>query len=200
MMVRQAFSRVQKKQKRKYGWIVGGLAVLVVAIGGVAIYQQRQASQQKAMAEELFYAMKSLDVDIANVQRLVMESNNQRGIEEVRKYQDRRKEMEKNYDRFLTALKVYDTRGDTGRTADSPCGAHLWRVRTGDAARFRLRDQVLHPEVAGFGAVEERDPPCARERIYPCHHERTARPGFAAAVLLPCAAGKRFGSVYQRPA
>jgi membrane-bound lytic murein transglycosylase D len=110
MMVRQAFSRVQAKQKRKYGWIVGGLAVLVLAIGGIAIYQTHQASQQKAMAEELFYAMKSLDVDIANVQRLVMETNNERGIAEMRKYQERRKEMEKNYDRFVTALKVYDTK------------------------------------------------------------------------------------------
>ncbi len=33
--------------------------------------------KQRAMAEDLFYAMKSLDVDIANLERAVLSSNNQ---------------------------------------------------------------------------------------------------------------------------
>ena len=108
MLVRRAFSEVQKKQKRKYGWVIGGLAVLVVAVGAYSLYLQQQASKRKAMAEALFYSMKSLDVDIANVQRLVTDANNSQGQQEIRKYQDRRKEMEKSYDQFLTALHIYE--------------------------------------------------------------------------------------------
>ena len=60
------------------------------------------------MAQDLFYAIKSLDLDIANVEKLVMDSNNQQGMEEIRKYQSRRTEMLKSYDQFLSSLRVYD--------------------------------------------------------------------------------------------
>jgi membrane-bound lytic murein transglycosylase D len=108
IMVRQAFSRVQKRQKRKYAWIVGSLALLVIAVGAYAIYQHREASKQKALAQDLFYSMKSLDVDIARFEQLVMDSNNKQGASEIRKYQERRREMQANYDRFLATLRVYD--------------------------------------------------------------------------------------------
>ncbi len=108
MLVRRAFTQVQKKQKRKFGWIIGALGLLVVAIGAYSFYLQQQASKRKAMAESLFYAMKSLDLDIANVQKLVTDANSQQGLQEIRKYQDRRREMEKSYDQFLTALHIYE--------------------------------------------------------------------------------------------
>jgi membrane-bound lytic murein transglycosylase D len=108
MFVRRAFTEVQKKQKRKYGWIIGALALLLACIGAYSFYLHQQASNRKAMAESLFYAMKSLDLDIANIRQLVTDSNSQQGIEEIRKYQDRRKEMEKSYDRFLTTLNIHE--------------------------------------------------------------------------------------------
>jgi membrane-bound lytic murein transglycosylase D len=108
MLVRQAFSRVQKKQKRKYGWILAALGLLVVSISAYAVFLHQQAGKRKALAEDLFYSMKSLDVNIANVEKLVTDSHSQKGMEEIRKQQDQRKEMEKNYDRFLTNLRIYD--------------------------------------------------------------------------------------------
>jgi hypothetical protein len=60
------------------------------------------------MAKEIFYAMKGLDLDIANLEKLVLESNSQQGLEQVRKYRSRRKDMEDNYDRFLSNLRIYD--------------------------------------------------------------------------------------------
>lgn len=108
MLVRQAFSQVQKRQKRKYGWMIGALGLLVAGISVYAVYLHQQAGRQKAVAEDLFYSMKSLDVDIANVEKLVMDSHTQNGMAEIRKYQARRKEMEKSYDRFLTGLRIYD--------------------------------------------------------------------------------------------
>jgi membrane-bound lytic murein transglycosylase D len=108
MLVRQAFSRVQKKEKRKYGLIMAVLGLLVVSIGGYAIYLHQQAGKRKAIAESLFYSMKSLDLDIGNVEKLVLDSHSKQGMEEIQKYQNRRKEMEKNYDQFLKSMRVYD--------------------------------------------------------------------------------------------
>jgi pSer/pThr/pTyr-binding forkhead associated (FHA) protein len=108
MMIRKAFQKVQKKQQRKYTWIVAAAAVLVVAALGYAYYSHRQIAQQKLIAEDLFYSMKSLDVDIANLERLVSSSGNKGNEDQVRKYLERRRQMETNYDRFISGLKFYD--------------------------------------------------------------------------------------------
>ena len=108
MIVRRAFQQVQKKQRFRYAWIAGILVLLLLGAGGYAFYEHQQISKHQAMAKDLFYAMKALDVDIANVENLVRDSNNPQGIEQVRKYQSRRKEMQKNYDQFLTTLHVYN--------------------------------------------------------------------------------------------
>lgn len=109
-MVRQAFARVQTKQKRKYGGIVLVLACAMLAAGGYALYLHQQVKKQKAMAQDLFYAMKSLDLDIASLEKSVLDANSQQGREEVQKYQARRRQMEKGYDQFLSTLHVYDSK------------------------------------------------------------------------------------------
>jgi peptidoglycan lytic transglycosylase D len=108
MMIRKAFQTVQKKQRRKYTWIVALAATLAVAAIGYAYYSHRQVAQQKVIAEELFYSMKSLDVDIANLERLVSSSGAPGSQDQVKRYLDRRRQMETNYDRFIAGMKLYD--------------------------------------------------------------------------------------------
>jgi membrane-bound lytic murein transglycosylase D len=107
-MVRRAFQQVQKKQRRKYRGTVAVFAVALAAIGGYAYYQHRHIAQQTATAKEIFYAMKEVQVDIANVEKLLRENHSPQVSEQVKRYQSRRREMERNYDRFLTSLRVYD--------------------------------------------------------------------------------------------
>ena len=108
MIVRRAFERVQGRQRKRYGLIFGILGACVLAAGAYALYLHQQVSKQKATAIELFYTMKSLDLDIANVERLVMDTQNQTGRQEIRNYQARRSEMEQSYNRFLASLHVYN--------------------------------------------------------------------------------------------
>ncbi len=110
MMIRQAYQKIQKKQRWKYGWLLAGLSAVIMAVGGYAYYQHRQLSQQQAVAKEIFYAMKAMDVDIANVQRLVQDSGSQQGKDQILSFQVRRKEMEGNYNRFLNTLHTYDSK------------------------------------------------------------------------------------------
>ncbi|HEY6946101.1 MAG TPA: FHA domain-containing protein [Candidatus Acidoferrum sp.] len=110
MFVRQAFAKVQTKQKKKYWMIIAALAVLVSGVGAYAFYERHQAQQQRKLAEDIFYNMKSLDVDIAALELMVMESQSQRGKDEILTFQARRKEMQKNYDKFLNSLNVYNTK------------------------------------------------------------------------------------------
>jgi len=110
MFVRQAFEKVQTKQRKKYWVIISTLAILVSGVGGYAFYEHRQTQRQRKLAEDLFYNIKSLDVDIARLELVVMESQSWRGKDEILLFQSRRKEMEKNYDQFLNSLRTYDTK------------------------------------------------------------------------------------------
>ena len=107
MLVRKAYAQVQTKQRRKYRYIVGALLLCILIAGSYAAYEHHQVSKQRALAENLFYAMKSLDVDIAGLQGVVLSSNNPHNIEVIQRYQSRRKGMERDYDRFLATLHVY---------------------------------------------------------------------------------------------
>jgi pSer/pThr/pTyr-binding forkhead associated (FHA) protein len=109
MMIRRAFENVQKKQKRRY-WVSIGLAVVaVLAAGGYAAYKHYQEQQQQLIAEELFYQMKALDVDLAKLEQRVAPTDAE-GRQQVRGYLARRRELESTYDRFLTVLNLYDQR------------------------------------------------------------------------------------------
>jgi membrane-bound lytic murein transglycosylase D len=109
-MIRLAYQKVQTKQKRKYGRIVAVLVVAVLGAGGYALYLHQQVKKQRAMAQDIFYAMKAMDVNIANVQTLVLDSHNQQGMAEIQRYRAQRQEMEKNYDQFLSKLRVYNAK------------------------------------------------------------------------------------------
>ena len=108
MFVREAFAHVQTKQKRKYGFIVGVLALCIVGAGGYAIYEHQQVKRQREVAEGLFYAMKSLEVDIARLETVARSTNSQEGMEEIRKYEKQRDDAERNYNQFLATLHVYN--------------------------------------------------------------------------------------------
>jgi membrane-bound lytic murein transglycosylase D len=110
MYVRKAFAQVQTRQNLKYGKIISVLVVVTLGAGTYALYLHQQVQRQKALAEDLFYAMKSLDLDIANLEKAVLESNSQQGTEVIQKYESRRQEMEKNYDQFLATLHIYNPR------------------------------------------------------------------------------------------
>jgi len=110
MFVRQAFAKVQKKQKRNFAGIVAILVACLLGAGAYALYEHQQLKKQRAIAEGLFYQMKAMDVDIAKLERMVNDSNNQRAAEVMRADEARRRQMEKNYDQFLSSLHFYDSK------------------------------------------------------------------------------------------
>jgi membrane-bound lytic murein transglycosylase D len=108
MLIRTVFAEVQKKQKRKYGGVIAALAGLMVCLGGIAFYEHQEASKQRSMAKDMFYSMKNLDIEIANLQDAVKASNSQQGMEQVKRIEVQRGEMESSYDHYLAGLHVYN--------------------------------------------------------------------------------------------
>jgi pSer/pThr/pTyr-binding forkhead associated (FHA) protein len=108
LMIRRAFHTVQKKQKRLYRGIVAVALLAALAAGGYAYYGHRQMVQQKAVALELFYNMKALDLAIADLERSMGPSATAETRDQVQKYLERRRQLERNYDQFLSGLSVSD--------------------------------------------------------------------------------------------
>ena len=107
MFIRSTFAQIQQKQKRKFGGVIAGLAVLLVLLGAFGFYQYRKAQQQKQVAEQMFYTMKGLDLEIAGLQETVAASSNPQAQQQLRAIADRRAQMEDNYDHFLASMHVY---------------------------------------------------------------------------------------------
>jgi hypothetical protein len=108
LMIRKAFHRVQKKQKRFYRGIVAAVALVALVAAGYAYYNHQRIMRQQAVAEDLFYAMKSLDLDIANVEVRLLASGNAQSTDLVKTYLERRRQMESNYEQYVSGLKLYD--------------------------------------------------------------------------------------------
>ena len=115
--VRRAFSQIQDQQKRTHTrqkrilfGAIGGLAVVGLLIAAYAFRLQREARHQRELARNLFYAMKSLDVEIAAAEQAALTADKAGGLAAVNKYEGRRKEMQTNYDQFLATLHIYDTK------------------------------------------------------------------------------------------
>jgi len=108
MMIRKAFHRVQRKQRRLYFGVAGVAVAAAIIAGGYAYYGQKQTARQQAMAQDLFYQMKILDVDVANLEQKLMASGNTQGQDQVAAYKERRRQMALNYDQYIAGLKLYD--------------------------------------------------------------------------------------------
>lgn len=108
MYVRRAFAAVQMQQKRQYGQVIALVVLIALGATGYAFYEHHQLQKQRALAEDLFYSMRSLDLDIANLEKAVAESANQETQQLVRQDSARRREMENTYNQYLASLHVYD--------------------------------------------------------------------------------------------
>lgn len=107
MMVRRAFAKVQKKQKRKYGTIISLVVCLFLMAGSVAVYQHLQVKKQRKLASEIFYTMKGMELKFADVLERARESEDTATIARVEQYKQQAKDLENSYSEFVDTLGIY---------------------------------------------------------------------------------------------
>ncbi len=107
MMIRQAFKQVQKRQRKRVAVVITGLICLVLAAGTVALLKHREAQKQKSLAEEIFYAMKSLELEFAPILKIARASQDSASLAQIQQYRLRRKELERKYEQFIESLEIY---------------------------------------------------------------------------------------------
>ncbi|OQX20455.1 MAG: hypothetical protein BWK76_01270 [Desulfobulbaceae bacterium A2] len=133
IMVRRAFARIQKKQKKTYWGIIAVVTCMCMFAGGIAIHKHQQLKRQKALAAEIFFSIKALELQFAEYIKTARDSKDAAVLAQVAKYQQEKTQLESNYTKFLDDIGVYHSRL-------SPQDHHILRV-----ARLFGECEILMP-------------------------------------------------------
>ena len=106
MWVRQAYSSIQRKQKRRYGAVIAGIAGLLLLAVAVGIYQYLQLQRTRGLAEQLFYNMKAVELQLVRLEDQVLASGDTTHDGELRQGRAQLAEMASQYDALLEELGV----------------------------------------------------------------------------------------------
>jgi membrane-bound lytic murein transglycosylase D len=107
MMFQRAFQRAHKKKSRKYLVIIVSAVVLLASAGGVIHYQRNKLHTLRRTAEDIFYSMKSLQLQIAQLEDIVMLQADPDQVNTLSAKQQQLSQMEKQYDTFVKELGIY---------------------------------------------------------------------------------------------
>ncbi|MFE8034350.1 transglycosylase SLT domain-containing protein [Thiohalocapsa marina] len=67
-MIRRAYREQRLKQRRVYAFMLSGVLLLLLMVGGFALFQYWQLEKTRELAKETFYEMKELELHIANLE------------------------------------------------------------------------------------------------------------------------------------
>lgn len=107
MLVRRAFAEVQRKQRLTFGIIIGVVVLLLIVTGGVAWYNHAQVVEQRRLAVDVFYGMRTMEMALVKLRAKAAELKStavERQMEAVKAQQQK---LEQSYDRYMDSLDVY---------------------------------------------------------------------------------------------
>jgi hypothetical protein len=107
MMVRRAYAEVRKKQRWMYISIISIVAVLLALTGGYAVYKHRQVRLQRKLAADIFYNMKSLELELAMVIKETEQRRTPGSKKQIEAVRAKQGQLEKSYNQFVDTLDVY---------------------------------------------------------------------------------------------
>jgi membrane-bound lytic murein transglycosylase D len=106
MWVRRAYGTVQRRQKRRYGTAIAtALGLLLVAVG-IGLYQHQQLQRTRDLAEQIFYNMKTIELQLAQLETQVQASPDPAHHGDADQARARLAEMSSQYDGLLEELGI----------------------------------------------------------------------------------------------
>jgi len=109
IMIRRAFEKAHKKKSRKYWVIIGVIMMVLVTAAGIIVYQTHKIKTFRQTAQNIFYDMKSLELQISKLEEAVASAaGNTYQAGELQAKRRKLQEMEKNYDTFVRELGTYN--------------------------------------------------------------------------------------------
>lgn len=107
-IIREAFKAVKKKQRSKYLALIIAIGILAVAGISYSVYQHIKDNKQKALAENIFYDMKSLELEMSSLKSQLASSKDISVVNTLQKFDEKRHLLEYNYNKLVDDLDVYN--------------------------------------------------------------------------------------------
>ncbi|MFQ5822962.1 MAG: FHA domain-containing protein [bacterium] len=106
--LRNALNQAVKKRSKKFLLLL--LVVSIIASGALTIVwlQHKRLAELEPLGSEIFYSMKALELQIAGLIETLSNSPNQEIAQKIKAMQLKYQQMQKEYDRFVQELGVYD--------------------------------------------------------------------------------------------
>ena len=104
-MVRQVIRKAQKKQSRRYHWIISTIGLLLLAAISLAVYQQTRLYKARNLAVDMFYDMKTLQVQIAKTESQLQQTGSLTQLADIARKREKLEEMERRYRDYLEELE-----------------------------------------------------------------------------------------------
>jgi hypothetical protein len=108
--IRRAFKRVQKKQTKKYHLIIGAAAVVIVFSGVFAILQHKKIEKQRQLTVDLFYRMKTQEIQLAQLKDALSQTRDAENLRVVGDLEKQLTGMKSDYGKSIDSLGVYGRR------------------------------------------------------------------------------------------
>lgn len=106
-VLREALKRIKKQHSLPYKAVIGVVALLLVGAVSLAIYQSRKIDELRETAGDIFYAMKQVELQLAQLEEVVVSTAQSKQMAEILAKRQKIKELETRYDRFLADLGIY---------------------------------------------------------------------------------------------
>ena len=103
-MIQSAYLKLQKEQKQKFAAIIAAIVMVCILIAYIAYTQYREVQKQKAVAENLFYSMKNLELKLTSLE----EGADEETKKQIAQLRAQQRELLRNYDESLSELHIYD--------------------------------------------------------------------------------------------
>lgn len=112
MHIRQAFDHAVKRRGRNLFWVIGILLLVTMSTFAMLWRQHGQLAKLEPLATEIFYNMKSLELQINRFTQTIADSKDENLIQEVTAMQQKHQQLRDQYDNFVGQLGVYDENVD----------------------------------------------------------------------------------------
>lgn len=106
-MLRQAYQRVQQRDRRRYVWGLAAVGVLCLMLAGYAVVQHLQNERLAQAAEQVFLGMKEQTTLITQLKRRIEQSGNAPLREQLAALEAQREKQQARYAGYVEELGLY---------------------------------------------------------------------------------------------
>ena len=105
LLLRKLIMQEQKKQSRRYRLVIVSISLVLLAVSGLAGYQQQRLAHAQKLAVDIFYDMKTLEVQIVREEAQRHRTAYLVQQNEISRKREQLQAMERRYNEYLNNLK-----------------------------------------------------------------------------------------------